>query len=229
MTTFLTFISIIALFILGKFIYETYLTNKKRKDWYKYKNSNPESSFSIERNKGHDFSTISKSREQDKKESLLRMAVNMGCSPSQVKECFIKGLINQHLTAAQVLETIEMCSQKKYEESRVFSIDPADTSASYMEEWTNEYFENKGYADRKRTIDEAAKDLMTENPELSRIVELKDESQLYNFFDNNPDLMDSMLEDLVLAKKPAEKFLRKARKKVFDENDYTGAIQLINK
>lgn len=229
MTTFLTFVGIIALFILGKFIYDTYLTNRTEKDWNEYKQSNPESAARIERNKGLDFSTKSKSREQDKRDSLLRMAENIGCSPAQVKENYIKGLKEQQLTAAQTKEAIQMCRQKKYEESKVFNIDPDDTASAYMEEWTKEYLKNKEYADRKRTEREVAEDLITENPELDRIVKSGDKSELHDFLGDNPDLMDSMLEDLAFADEPAEKYRRKAIDKMFDDKDYTGAIQLINK
>ena len=42
MTTFLSIIGLIALFMFGKFIYDTYLTNNTERDWAVYKKENPE-------------------------------------------------------------------------------------------------------------------------------------------------------------------------------------------
>lgn len=228
MTKFLEFIGIIALFIIGKFIYDTFFTDRTEKNWNQYKQSNPEDAARIERNRGLDLSTKSKSREQDKRDSLLRMAVNMCCSPAQVRDNFIKELKEQQLTAALTKEAIQMLRQKKYEESEVFNIDPDDTGAAYMEEWTKEYSNNKGYAYRKRTVREVTEDWMTENQELDRIVKSREKSELHDFLFDNPDLMHSMLTDTVFADRPAEKYRQKAIDK-FTDKDYTGAIQLINK
>lgn len=237
MTTFVIFIGIIALFIFGKFIFDTYLTNRTEKDWDQYKQSNPERAARIEKNKGFDFSEKSKSRDQDKRESLIRMARNLGCLPSQVKECFINGLKEQNLTVAQTEKAIQMSRQKKYEESKVFNIDPDDTAAAYMEEWTKEFLDNKEYAGRQRTERDIAESLLAENPELDRIVRSGDELALHSFLSDNPDLMDSILENLESTYESAvestyesaEEYRDKAGDKFFDHKDYTGAIQLINK
>ena len=57
MTTFLTFIGIIALFIFFKFIYDTYLTNNTERDWQEYKSGNPHEERVLENNKGLNFNT----------------------------------------------------------------------------------------------------------------------------------------------------------------------------
>lgn len=120
-------------------------------------------------------------------------------------------------------------SQEQKEESKIFNIDPAGTGAVYMEEWTKEYFKNKEYADRKRTKREVVEDLVTEIPELARILESGNISELHDFLDDNPDLLDSMVDDFAYADKPAEKYRRKAIDKMFDDKDYIGTIRLINK
>ena len=48
MTTFLTFIGLIGLFMIGKFIYDTYLTNNTEKDWEEYKRKYPHEAKVVE-------------------------------------------------------------------------------------------------------------------------------------------------------------------------------------
>jgi len=62
MTTFLTFIGLIALFIVGKFIYDTYLTNNTERDWQEYKRANPHEANVLESNEGLNFKTDYKVR-----------------------------------------------------------------------------------------------------------------------------------------------------------------------
>jgi hypothetical protein len=57
MTTFLTFIGVIALFLIAKFIYDTYLTNNTEKSWHDYKLNNPHEAQVLENNKGLNFKT----------------------------------------------------------------------------------------------------------------------------------------------------------------------------
>ncbi|MDM8162239.1 hypothetical protein QUH73_20665 [Labilibaculum sp. K2S] len=166
MNTILTFIGIIALFAIGKFVYDTYFTNNAQKNWDEYKKNNPESGARIERNKGFDISTKSRSREEDKKRSLLRMAENIECSPLQVKENYIQGLSQQKASVIELKRSIQMIREKKYEESMVFDIDPDDTVSALIEEWTKEFIENKEYIDHNRTKPEVMKELLTEKPKI---------------------------------------------------------------
>lgn len=229
MTTFLTFIGIIALYILGKIFYDNFFSYRTERNRNHLKQSYSESVARIKRNKELDFNTKSKSRDQDKRDSLLRVAENTGCSIDQVKENFIKGLGEQQLTAAQTKEAIQICREYKYEESTVFNIDPEDTASAYMEEWTKEYFENKEYEYKKRTEREVTEDLMIENPEFNHVVNSGDISKIEDFLGDNPDLIISHMESLMYADAPAEKYRKKAIEKFYDYKDYTGAIQLINK
>lgn len=139
MDTFLTFIGIIALLFVAKFIYDSYLTNNTEKSFEEYKNNNPEAAARIERNKGFDLSTKPKTRSKDKEDSLLRMARNMGCAPDEVKEGYINDLKSQNLDQNKYSMMIKFLKEKKYEESKLLNIDPDDTSAAYMEKWTKEY------------------------------------------------------------------------------------------
>ena len=62
MTTILTFIGLIALLFLGKFIYDTYLTNNTERDWQEYKRANPHEATVLESNEGLNFKTDYKVR-----------------------------------------------------------------------------------------------------------------------------------------------------------------------
>jgi hypothetical protein len=62
MTTFLTFLGIVALFVICKFIYDTFLTNNTEKNWQEYKSSNPHEAQVLERNEGLNFKTDYKVR-----------------------------------------------------------------------------------------------------------------------------------------------------------------------
>lgn len=208
MTTFFTFAGIIALFLFIKLIYDLYFKEKKNV---------------------FDFDLNSKSLELNKRETIFRLAKNLGCSTEKVKEKFINRLKEQQLTAAQIKATIQICEKMKYEESNEFGIKPEDTAAAYMKDWTIEFFKNKGYADRKRTELEIAEDWIIENSELKQIINQGEKSQLDNFLCENNELMDSMLEDLVFADKPADKYQNKAIHKIVNDEDYTGALRLINK
>lgn len=76
MTTFLVFVGIIALFILAKFIFDTYLTDRTKEDWNQYQKTNPEDAARILRNKGLDFnvnsSSIRNKREETKVDSFSK-------------------------------------------------------------------------------------------------------------------------------------------------------------
>ena len=141
METLLIFIGIIGLFMIFKFIYDTYLTNNTEKGWQEFTNSDPESAARIERNELLDFSTESKSKIKDKEDSILRMAQKRGCKPDEVKEDFISDLKSQNLDQSGYDAMLQILKEEKYEESREFDIDPDDTASAYMEKWTLEYFE----------------------------------------------------------------------------------------
>ena len=59
MATFFAIIGVIALFILGKFIYDTYLTNNTTRRWNVYKRNHPEDAAKVERNGGLSFNNKS--------------------------------------------------------------------------------------------------------------------------------------------------------------------------
>ena len=67
------------------------------------------------------------------------------------------------------------------------------------------------------------------HPELLKIIESGNKSELIKFLTNNPNLASSILSDIASLDEPAKKFKLAAIDKMFDEQDYVGAIIIINK
>lgn len=61
----LAFLGIILVIIIGKFVYDTYLSNNTKDKWEDYKQENPAKAYEIERNKGLDFSTSQAAKQAD--------------------------------------------------------------------------------------------------------------------------------------------------------------------
>lgn len=66
------------------------------------------------------------------------------------------------------------------------------------------------------------------NPELAKIIQSGDKEALIKYLQQNKDLAASMLADLANFSKPAEKYIRNAIDKIHDDEDFLGAIQIIN-
>ncbi|MEJ8758460.1 hypothetical protein WG947_15710 [Pontibacter sp. H259] len=135
----LAFIGLIALVILGKFIYDTYLTNNTDRDWENFKVSEPEKAARIERNKILDFNTNPNLKDEAAKQSLLILAKRKGCTPDEAKEKFLDDLSIQNLSLEQLNAQLSLIRKNKYNESILFNIDPDDTPSAFLENWTHEF------------------------------------------------------------------------------------------
>jgi hypothetical protein len=227
MTAFLILIGMIALLLFSKLIYDSLLKSRTEVGSNQDHQSNREIIVRHEENEKHDLQ--SNGRPQDKRESLIRMAKNLGCLPSNVKEEYITRLKELQLAAAQIKESLKMLDKRKHEEAKTFNIDPEDTVSAYMMEWTKEFLENKEYEYRPRTVQEVVEDFLTENPEFEKVAKSQDMSGLQDFTRNNSDSVYALMENIELSDRPAEKYRRKAIDRMYKEKDYIGAIQLINK
>jgi hypothetical protein len=67
------------------------------------------------------------------------------------------------------------------------------------------------------------------NPELFNIIQSSSKSELIKYLTNNPNLASSILSDIASLDEPAKKIKQEAIDKMFDEQDYVGAITIINK
>lgn len=229
MTTFLTFLGIITLFVFAKFIYDTYISSNTKENWKQYQQANPEGAARIERSKGLDFNTKSSSNEQDKKNSLIKIANTYGCRTSEAKYIYFDELRNISLTENMDKETIKMCRENKYNQSISLNIDPDDTPAAIMEGWTIEYFKNKEYSYRKRTRTDVMKDIMAIYPEYAKIIMLMNKEIENKYLDENPFMLEVIMSELAYADEPAEKYRLKAINKMSKIDNYSEAIYLLNK
>jgi antitoxin component YwqK of YwqJK toxin-antitoxin module len=135
----LQILGIIFLLIIGKFIYDTFLTNNtaETKEWYK--KNYPEENYRLDRNEGLDFNVKPKTNINDRQRSIYEIAKNMNTTPELVKNTYIEQLkskINSHDEKIYFLKTIR---EKKIEEAKTKGIDPDDGVAALMEEWAKEY------------------------------------------------------------------------------------------
>jgi hypothetical protein len=225
MTFVLIILGILFLFIIGKITFDKYMIINATRD---LKQKKPEGAINSERNNKIDINVNSKSRIQDKRDTLNRLADNLGCSPSKVKENYFLELKNKNFSAAQIKQAILISNQKKYEESMVLNIHPEDTAFAFMEKWATEFFENRKYVDRKRTVKEMSEDFFVENPELNEIAKSGNEADIQDYLKNNPKLYKQYMEDFAYIDIPSERYRVKAIEKIFMEQDYIGAIELIN-
>jgi len=71
--------------------------------------------------------------------------------------------------------------------------------------------------------------IIQNNPELLKIIQSGNKSELIKYLTNNPNLASSLLSDIASLNEPAKKIKLAAIDKMFDEQDYVGAITIINK
>lgn len=69
----LEILGIILLIVIGKFIYDTYLSNNTKERWEDYKEQNPAKAYEIERNQGLDFRTIQAAKQSDALGNLSKL------------------------------------------------------------------------------------------------------------------------------------------------------------
>src|SRR5690606_1317113 len=99
MMTFLAILGAVFLILLGKFVYDSFLTNNTEKRWTDFRNHFPEEAKKIERDS---VSNISRREDNSlyKKKSLERLATVLSCTPDQVKEVYLTKLKEQKITSS---------------------------------------------------------------------------------------------------------------------------------
>ena len=151
-----------------------------------------------------------------------------GCTVKEVKERFKQSLREKGHDAKEAKALIESFRNTKYKESRRLSIPLEDTPAAYMEQWTKEYFENREFADKKRTEEEVIDDFLEEYPGIKGKVLFKDEPSMVVALENHPDLLELFLTEIETAGQPAERYRRSAIDEMVYNTNYKKAISLIN-
>lgn len=79
------------------------------------------------------------SRDEHKKLSLMSLAGKMGCMPNEVKDLYFKQITLNDFEKKDIEIMAKQWELKKNEEAFFFKINPDDTTAALMAEWTNEF------------------------------------------------------------------------------------------
>ena len=86
---------------------------------------------------------IKKTDLQERNESMLRMANNMGITIEEVKEDYITDLEKNNIGTDFKDQIIEDLDREKIHESRIFGIKAKNTGSALMREWFIEYISAK--------------------------------------------------------------------------------------
>lgn len=140
MGAFITIIGSIIIFIIGKFIYDSYLTNNTEDNWNKYLKE-VQSQVTTKRNFSADKSIIKQS-DINRDESLRLLALSYNCEISNAKNSFV-ALIKKELEVSSPEEILENLKYKKVREAQNYNIHQNDTPSAIMEEWFEELFEEE--------------------------------------------------------------------------------------
>ncbi|MDO7847445.1 hypothetical protein Q5H92_13830 [Hymenobacter sp. M29] len=146
----LSFLGLVLLLFIGKFIWDTFITDNTERQYQIRKRANPEEAARLEntvkRGEYFNFNYAPKSNEDHKTISLALLASKFGCEAYQVKEQYTRGLIEMikesgasNTQIIQILsENLNQIRQSKGIEAVQFGIDPDDTPAAFTEIWLKE-------------------------------------------------------------------------------------------
>ncbi|MEP5255477.1 MAG: hypothetical protein ABJQ39_10500 [Winogradskyella arenosi] len=162
--------TIIITLIIGAFI-GFYIYNVTTKNQEEYLNSEE---F---KKRNSNIKKPTKSNEQERNESMLRMASNMNIPVEKVKEDYMQDLKKNKLKADFKEEMLFQIGAKKIEESISFNISPQNTATAIMEEWLIEYFD-----DLKNETTEV-ENFIKNNFEMFRKLKNKQKIEMHDFFD----------------------------------------------
>ena len=170
----------------------------------------------------------SKSSADIQKESLERIARNMGVFAFRVKYHYVEGLMKQKVSLDNKKSILEILARKKQEEAKIFKINPEDTGAALMESWTIEYLNGLKVSEKPKSQRDEMRDIVSKNPEILAAIASGDESLIQSALKNNPDALLSIAKSFDYEDKPAQKYLHRAIEQQGRKKDAFGAIKLIN-
>ncbi|QBN19752.1 hypothetical protein [Flavobacterium nackdongense] len=168
------------------------------------------------------------SKDQVKQISLQQIANSFNCHSSDAKEVFFKKLRTFKLEFVIKKRDERVYEMHKHLQSRNLTIKPEDTPAAFMEEWINEYIENKEYQYRKRTKLEVIEDIVALYPEYGKIIILGNKELEEKYLDDNPFVLDLIMDELAYSDEPAERCRLKAIKVRWNDDDFKEAFRIID-
>lgn len=80
-----------------------------------------------------------KTDEDQKKLSLTALSGKLDCMPWQVRDTYVKQLIDDKFTRSELEQLINDMNSKKFKEAAAFEIRIDNTSSALLEQWTIEY------------------------------------------------------------------------------------------
>ncbi len=129
------FIVFMLIFFIGKFIYDSYLTNNTNKRWQEHK-----SVHTVNEIKG-----VAKAvKDIDAKElhsSMMNLAEEFNCALDDVEAIILENFDNEMTTEQQALDTIELCKEKAIIEAESVKIDLNNTCSSIIARIAQKYIE----------------------------------------------------------------------------------------
>jgi len=149
----LSFLGIIFLLFIGKFVWDTFITGETERQHQIHKRTDPEMAARIEntvkRGEYFNFNYAPKSNADDRAMSLAVLADKYGCEVEHVKEQYCRGLVEMIMGSGasntqiiQLLsETLDHLRQSKGTEAIQLGMDPDDTPAAFAELWLRELLE----------------------------------------------------------------------------------------
>lgn len=146
----LSVIGVFALLLIGKFLWDTFITGKTDREHEVNKKRNPEEMARMENNvkKGQylNFDYSPKRNPQHRTMSLTLLAAKFECLPEEAKEHYQNGILQMVMKSgasntqviSMVAEALQGVRESKGEEAAQLSMDPDDTPAALTQEWLTE-------------------------------------------------------------------------------------------
>ena len=136
--------------------------------------------------------------EKDKNDSLIRLARNYNCPPSEVKQKFIEEFTSIRGSVDLQEATLNVFRKEKLNEANLFNIDSNDTASAIMESWLIEFFASNKKMELDSDFLSRGGIILMRNAKESIAKDLKGEKYLYgNFPPDTPlDLNGSDIENL---------------------------------
>lgn len=229
-------IVIILVFIVAKFVYDTYLTNNTEHDFETYRKKDPISAAQIERPKTEEQYndllnainneivndqrvTIDKNKPSLKMRGYQILADDFGCEIDEVRRTYFHSLKNEKYSSYAIFCFVSQFEKEMKVESVKYDLDPENTPAAILKALTKEYISLSQYDYYMTT----ALKLISEGKsilEAQRIIK----EQIEDFPDKYKIIRDSLLHD-----QPAELLLNRAIDLIYEENNFIGALSLIDK
>lgn len=209
---FFTILAAVVIFIIGKFIYDSYLTNNTEKNWNRYVNENQS-----QPSKNRDL-PIKKTQPRPliahKYKSLSLIAKSYNCESSKVKDFFLAE-IKKELETNTPEEIIENLKLKKIIEAQQYNLHQDVTPSGIKEKWFLEIIHQKD--------SEIMEDNNTTNKsEIISMLKLEIERELLEVakkeIDENPN-RDNMMQSMFVIHE-IESFGEKIEIKIIEEKEH---------